>query len=110
MKCLTLTPEWAEAIFTLGKDVENRSRQTHYRGRLAIHAGKKLDRKLAFKLGLDPEKIVRGAIIGTVEIIGCVRNSASRWAISGAYHWLLRNPQRIKEPIVRRGQLGIWNF
>lgn len=39
IKALTIRQPWAHAIFHLGKDVENRSWRTRYRGPLLIHAG-----------------------------------------------------------------------
>jgi hypothetical protein len=38
VKALTIRQPWAYAILRLGKDVENRSWRTHYRGPLLIHA------------------------------------------------------------------------
>jgi hypothetical protein len=90
LKCITLH---AEAIFSLGKDVENRSWQVSYRGPLAIHAGLACDDDAARRLGLDPKQLVRGAIIGVVDLIGIVGNSMSKWAASGQLHWLLATPE-----------------
>lgn len=39
MKALTIKQPWAELIINGLKDVENRSRLTHFRGRFAVHAG-----------------------------------------------------------------------
>lgn len=110
MKCLTLHAHWAEAIFALGKDVENRTWQTGYRGTLAIHAGITFDLEIAAMLGLDPMQVVRGHIIGTVELVDCARDSASIWANAGQYHWLLRDARRLDQPIRMRGQMGLWDF
>ena len=43
MRALTVRQPWAYAIFHLGQDVENRTWQTHYRGRLSIHVAKRVD-------------------------------------------------------------------
>jgi hypothetical protein len=110
MRVLTLTAEWAEAIFALGKNVENRTWSTTYRGPVAILAGKKVDCSLALSLGLDPNKLTRGAIIGVVEVVDCIRDSKSRWAMSGHYHWVLRNPRRTSTPIPMTGSLGLRNL
>jgi hypothetical protein len=109
MKCLTLTAEWAEAIFALGKDVENRTWSTRYRGKLLIHAGKTIDQDCTRRLGLDPDRLTRGAILGSVEVIDCVRNSTSRWAMDQRWHWVLRNPRRLSSPVSFRGQQGLYN-
>lgn len=42
-KGLTFIQPWASAIAFAGKDIENRTWRTHYRGPLAIHAGGKLN-------------------------------------------------------------------
>ena len=51
MKALTMKQPWAELIISGIKDVENRSRRTHFRGRFAVHAG--LRRADFEDLGLD---------------------------------------------------------
>ena len=40
-----------------------------------------------------------GAIIGSVEIAGCVQNHPSIWAEKGAWNWVLANPVMFPEPI-----------
>jgi len=76
------------------KDVENRSRPTSYRGTLLIQASAKVDRAafadyITEGVQLPPaEALVTGAIIGSVQVTGCVRESRSRWAIPGYWHWL----------------------
>jgi hypothetical protein len=109
MKCLTLHAHWAEAIFALGKDVENRSWSTPYRGSLAIHAGMLLDASICKTLGLDSATVKTGVILGMVDLVDCVRDSESRWAEPAMYHWLLRNPRRCAEPIPFRGQPGLFS-
>ncbi len=41
MKCLSVRQPWASLIIRGTKDVENRTWDTDYRGRLAIHASKR---------------------------------------------------------------------
>jgi hypothetical protein len=104
MKALTVRQPWAELIVRGQKDVENRSRRTTHRGQLAIHAG--LRREAS-----EPEvqgQLDRGAIIGVVDVVGCVQGSRSPWAESGQWHWLLANPRRLSKPILKRGALGLW--
>jgi hypothetical protein len=47
VKVLTIRQPWAHAILHLGKDVENRSWRTRYRGLLLIHAAARPERKEA---------------------------------------------------------------
>ena len=84
MKALSLTQPMAWAIFN-GKNVENRTWRTNYRGQLLIHASMNFDAKhlswlkdnatrLRIKL---PEHFYHGVILGTVDIIGCVTREAA---------------------------------
>ncbi|MDD5394961.1 MAG: ASCH domain-containing protein [Thiothrix sp.] len=44
MKALSIQQPWAWAILNAGKDIENRDWYTPVRGRILIHAGKKIDK------------------------------------------------------------------
>jgi ASCH domain len=122
MKALTIKQPWAELIMQGLKDVENRSRMTSFRGRFAVHVG--LRRADFDDLGLDtkPPRFYKptkdawerhshpGYVIGTVELVDCVDDSASPWAVDGFWHWLLRHPQRYARPVRAKGQLGLWEW
>lgn len=95
---LTVRQPWASAIFRAGKDVENRPRQTHYGGRLWIHAGlfrwaRRND------LWIPEEPLLRGVILGSVELVDCVADSDSPWALRGNYHWVLGRPMLLTRPV-----------
>jgi ASCH domain len=102
----------AEAIFRAGKDVENRKQRTSYRGRLWIHAGLFKRREApdlwAAEVGLwmPPEPLPRGVILGSVELVDCVDDSDSPWALPGHYHWVFRSPRRLVRPVAAAGSLG----
>jgi len=83
-RALSIRQPWAYAILHLGKDVEDRPRRTHYRGRILIQAALRVEREEALKLKLDPDELPTGAIVGSVEIVDCIRNSKSKWADHGA--------------------------
>jgi len=61
------------------KDVENRSKPTSYRGTLLIQASARVDHAayadyVAEGVELPPaDQLVTGAIIGSVQVTGCVR-------------------------------------
>jgi hypothetical protein len=59
--------------------------RTHYRERILIQASLQVEREEARKLKLDPDELRTGAIVGSVEIVDCVRNykSNGRSAVSG---------------------------
>lgn len=105
-RVLTIRQPWASAIIYAGKDVENRSWTTSYRGRVYIHAGMRLDPEDVLPDGVP---VPRGAIIGHVELVNIVTDSASRWAEPGQYHWLLAIPVALTSPVPARGRLGLWS-
>jgi hypothetical protein len=96
------------------KDVENRSKPTRYRGTLLIQASAKVDQAayaeyLAQGIELPPGgELATGAIIGSVQVIGCVRNSQSRWAIPCYWHWLTSAPHPAEPVIPIKGQLSMF--
>lgn len=130
MKALTVAQPWAWAIMSGLKAIENRTWQTPYRGRLAIHAGKgrrylpagyprkasdprdPLASLFAELPGLPAlDDLVFGAIIGTVDLIDCCEYAAvcSEPFAEGPYCWLLRDPQPLAQPIPYKGQLGLFD-
>jgi hypothetical protein len=122
MKALSVLMPWAGLIMYCGKDVENRTWCTNYRGRILIHASKKPEQNYnelldALTLGYAENYAVFrkkfladcGNIIGSVELIDCVRNSESRWAESGMWHWVLKDAKPCKL-IPVKGALGLWEY
>lgn len=121
MKILTVKQPWASLIIHGGKDIENRQWWTGVRGRIGIHSSAKLETAecedaialLRAIHGKDAELPLVGrecgCIIGTIEIVDCVRQSDSPWFM-GEYGFVLRNPIALPEPIKVRGQLGWWDY
>lgn len=122
---LSVRQPWAWAIIYAGKDIENRSWQAvnhglRQRGRIAIHAAKGMTRDeyedtrdflWKLKAGCPEAKdLARGGIIGTVEVVDVVSESASPWFF-GPRGLVLRNPEPC-EFIPAVGQLGYfeWKF
>lgn len=121
MKALSVRQPWAWAIIHAGKDIENRTWATNYRGPLAIHAGKTctlddwedgvyLIKKMTGKKPPPQEssRMVRGAVIGTVELVDCTpATHGEGWGgmNPNGFHWHLRNPKPC-DPVVVRGVLG----
>ncbi len=128
-KALTIKNPWADLIAADIKDVENRSRRTHYRGTVLIHSSKQIDSRWPnpFTLftpeqiqAIPSEKISRivhandlkfSSIIGQVDIVDCIQDSKSIWAIPGQWHWVLKNAIMYAKPVPNvKGQLGLWNY
>ncbi len=80
--------------------------RTQYRGRILIQASLKIEGDEARKLKLDPDELPTGAIVGSVEIVDCIRGSKSKWANRGQWHWILENPLVLAKPIPLKGKLG----
>ena len=109
------------------KDVENRKWKVPERfelpQRIYIHASKRDDaiepvldmclKKLGLPvlivLSMCSPKLGRGALLGTIELIDCIEDSKSPWAVPGQYHFVLRDPWPFKEPIPYRGQQRLFN-
>ena len=118
MKALTVHQPWAWAIAEGYKDIENRTWPTKYRGKLLIHAGnskKSIDAGYEFMQEHRQtmpflDELIYGSIIGEVELIDCVRDSQSIWAMDAHWHWVLRNAVKFDVPIPCKGQLGLFDY
>jgi hypothetical protein len=132
MRVLTVKNPWAYLIIHYGKDIENRSRKTNYRGRILIHASKKSD-ECAYFLPWSNKEIqkifdevkekraeiekLNGHIIGGVQLYNCTYpeltkvTNDSPWAEPlTPWHYWLRQAVPFAEPIPARGMLGLWEY
>ena len=103
MKCLSIRAAWAHAIIHLGKDVENRTWATKFRGRFLVHASATKDGesyaamiRQAMASGvvmLAPKfrDLRHGGIIGTVELTDCGLFVSSPW-------WIGPNGFKLADP------------
>jgi hypothetical protein len=84
MKAITIHQPWASLIAIGAKKIETRGWHTHYRGKIAIHAGLKVNTRAAesiviaetlYKAGASflPRDLSVGAIIATADLIDCVK-------------------------------------
>jgi hypothetical protein len=120
--CLSIRQPWAQLILSGRKTVENRKRATRFRGRLWLHAPQPMTVRRWSELSIDPiglpalSALVRGAIIGSVEVYDCRRfwdmsdEQINDSFATGPYCWLLREPQILRSPVVCKGRLGIWTY
>jgi len=108
---LSVRQPYAWAIIAGIKDVENRSWSTKIRGRIFIHAGKNrtgLDdgiddlRKKGLRKLPKEEDLVFGAIIGSVEIVDCVKKHGSKWFEKGNVGFVLEKPKKLKVPVAMK--------
>ncbi len=116
MPALSIRQPWAWLVVNGHKDVENRTWPTRFRGRVYVHAGKTKEhddfpeiRSLLEQTDIVlPDRFSLGAIVGEVDIVGCLTGSRSKWFF-GPYGFLLRDPVAYAEPIPCRGMLGFFN-
>lgn len=107
MKALSIRQPWAWLIVHGGKDIENRSWNTKFRGRFLVHAAKGMTseeycdglefamRAADIRLLRDfpsSQEMQRGGIIGSVELVDSVDTSDSPWYM-GQKAFVLRDPQ-----------------
>jgi hypothetical protein len=118
MKALSLRQPWAWLILNAGKDIENRSWPTRLRGRIWIHASSSRVTRAEYErfLTICRERRIKkfparedfrtGGIVGSAEIVDCVRASRSYW-FSGEYGFVLKNARRARfRPM--KGRLGFF--
>lgn len=122
-KALSVRQPWAWAIIFAGKDIENRSWQAvnhglAVRGPIVIHAAGGMTREeyesardFMASIGVAcpaAADLWRGGVIGTVEVVDVVSESASPWFF-GPRGLVLRNPQAFT-PAPVKGCLGYFNW
>lgn len=120
---LSVRQPWAWAIIYAGKDIENRSWQAvnhglRRRGRIAIHAAKGMTqeeyedaRELMALFGETApaaHELLRGGIIGSVEVVDVVSSHESPWFF-GPRGLVLKDP-RPCEFIPAKGELGYFKW
>lgn len=125
MKVLSVRQPWAWALIFGGKDIENRSWKTKYRGPVAIHTSQGMTKKeysefldyVAEMSELENLPLMnvpsfteldRGKIIGVVDLVDVVEISDSPWFF-GPYGWIITNP-RPWTPLKRKGSLGLREY
>ena len=125
MKALSVRAPWWWAILH-GKPVENRDWYTSQRGRIYLHASKFWKAEdieddwedVLYMAGKDkmtlptPDwvtmKTSGGCIVGSVEIVDCVRKHPSKFFV-GEYGFVLRDPVKFMRPIPFKGALGFFD-
>jgi len=122
MKALSIRQPWAELILQGRKTIELRTWQTHYRGPILIHAGGTLEQEGCDAYDIDPATLIRGALVGTVDVVGMVTFDHASFAAMRDQHldpgewpgdvhgWRLATPRRLPEPVPMRGRLGLFDL
>lgn len=134
--CLTMHQPWASLLVYGIKRIEGRSWPAPIRGRLWIHAASKVPDAATIKAmeafykeiyALDgvtdlkfPEHYPVSRLIGCVEIAGCLRREElACWKevpegvrLEGLtdFCWLCEQPQKLLDPLMMRGDQGVYNL
>ena len=130
MKALTLIQPWASLILLGEKKIETRSWKTNYRGPIAIHAGKKIDKSvfedpfycdILNKYGITKDNIVTSAILGvgilsdikrTEDLVASISEKEKKLGTytENRYGWFIKEIRELETPLVYKGSLGLWNL
>ncbi len=99
LPCLSVQQPWPWAMFHAGKDYENRSWRTKFRGVFLIHAGKVIDtdgyETIHSIYGLTPlGNLPVGGIVGIAEITDCVEKAESDWFF-GPFGFKIENAKEL---------------
>jgi activating signal cointegrator 1 len=113
---ITVVQPWAEIILRRGKNVENRQRNSHYRGPIAIHASKSKSKEWFSQcpIHIDPESVSFGSVIGFAILVDVitkdqVSKKTKKW-FKGKYGLVLANIIPLKKPIEVPGARGVWKL
>lgn len=139
MKVLSMKQPWASLFALREAQYETRTWKTNYRGPLAIHTSKKVDKKacldplvqsLLQKHDLTAETLLSGMIIAKCNLEHCYKilEDNQTWAVLedgrivnetdyflgdfrvGGYAWEVTNMQLLDKFIEAKGRLGLWNI
>ena len=137
MKVLSMIQPWASLFVLQEIKHETRSWKTKYRGPLAIHTSKKVDKavcnhiaikSLLKKHGFTTDDLPTGVIIATCQLVNCLRvvqNDGSHAVLEnglivsgndyyggdykiGGYAWIVEDMKPLEQWIPAKGQLGLW--
>lgn len=115
MKALTLWQPWGSLIVWGPKRIENRTwppPASVLFKRIAIHAGKKLQKEVLEEYGdyiaAAGLPVPLGAILGTAFVQGSVTKSDDEF-FAGPIGWVLSDIERFKTPIPCPGAQGLWD-
>jgi len=117
---LSIRQPYAALIVTGLKSIECRTWKTNYRGLLYIHSSLKEreGKNLKIPQTSDFKRIlkVKGAIIGTANLVECRKSKPSDQIKSHCpieenyFSWILENPKVLDKPIPQKGKLGIFKI
>jgi ASCH domain len=119
MKCLSLKQPYAELLVSGKKTIELRNWNTSFRGKFLIHASKNIDKERLDSLGIDQNKLISGAIIGSAVLYDVKQYGNKRELEMDKnkhladiekfgfckYGFMIKNAHRLRRPILYPGML-----
>ncbi len=125
MKCLSLKQPYADLLATGRKTIEIRKWNTNFRGPFLIHASKNVNKDACLTLGIDENKIVKGAIIGKAFVYDVIKYTTmdvfwsdryKHFSIEDIksnhsfrrYGFLVKDALKFREEITYLGKLGFF--
>ena len=138
MKALTIHQPFATLIALGEKRFETRGWATKYRGPIAIHAAKKVDKEVCLEEpfhsvlaehGYTADNLPTGAVVAIANLTGCYPVLATKQKAAliglgeyveenelafgryeeGRYAWEMSEIKQI-DPVRAKGQQGLWNW
>jgi activating signal cointegrator 1 len=139
MKVLSMIQPWANLFVLREAQYETRTWRTNYRGSLAIHTSKKIDKavcnhvaiqSLLGRHGYKTENLPTGVIIAVCKLENCLKvieNHQTRAVLEdgrevtgndyflgdykvGNYVWIVSEMRLLDTFIPAKGQLGLWEY
>lgn len=121
-KCLSVSQPFADLIIHGKKTIELRSWNTEFRGEFLVHAPLKVRVSDCKRLGIDPSKMTRGAIVGKANLYGVkIYQTKKEWQEDKKYHFadcefsgsrygfMLKSAKQFAIPIPHKGKLGFFD-
>lgn len=117
IKVINIAQPHAHNVIFNGKNVENRTMYSKYRGTVAIYASKTFNKHRFENQSIKKEECSFGCIIGFVDIVDCiteekVNEKTDKW-FSGPYGYVFENVVILKNPIEvspPNGAIVWWNL
>ncbi len=111
---------FADLLISGRKTIELRSWNTRFRGEFLVHTSHNPDRKACIAAGIDPYRLVNGAIIGRAFLYN-VKEYKSREEFladrdlhlavdytNPRYGFMVKSPVRLDRPIPAKGKLNFF--
>jgi hypothetical protein len=121
IKAISVIQPWADIILHYGKNVENRKRNSYYRGYLAIYASKNSPNyyfdqaKEDWGINIKKEDTVFGHVLGFVKLVDVITKkqvtAKTKKYFQGKYGYVLTDVMKLKEPVpIKMGKRGVWTL